>query len=79
MDIITFLAIGAIAGWLAGNLMRGRSSGLISNIIIGIIGAFLGGLVFSLVGLSATGLIAYIVTATAGAALLLWLIRFIKK
>ncbi|MFT7234951.1 MAG: putative membrane protein YeaQ/YmgE (transglycosylase-associated protein family) [Methylophagaceae bacterium] len=79
MDIIIFLAIGAIAGWLAGNLMRGRGSGLISNVIIGIIGAFLGGFVFSLIGLSAMGLIAYIVAATAGAALLLWLIRFIKK
>ena len=79
MNIIIFLAIGAIAGWLAGTLMKGRRSGLIGNMLIGIAGAFIGGFVFKLVGLSASGLIGSIITATAGAAILLWLIAVIKK
>ena len=78
MDIIIFLAIGAIAGWLAGTLMKGGGSGLVSNIIIGIIGAFIGGFVFSLLGISAGGLFGSVITATAGAAILIWIIRLIK-
>lgn len=79
MDIqalIIFLAIGAVAGWLAGNLMKGGGFGLLGNIIVGIIGAVLGGFVFGLLGISAGGLIG---AATAGAALLLFLIGLIKK
>ena len=77
--LIIFLAIGAIAGWLAGQLMKGGGFGLIGNIIVGIIGAVVGGFVFGLLGISAGGLIGSIVTATAGAVLLLFLIGLIKK
>jgi len=82
MDItglVIFLAIGALAGWLAGTLMKGSSFGLIGNIIVGIVGAVIGGYVFGLLGISAGGLIGSIITATAGAALLLFAVRFIKK
>ena len=78
-DLIIFLAIGAIAGWLAGNLMKGGGFGLLGNIVVGIVGAVLGGFVFGLLGITATGLIGSIVTATAGAALLLFLVDVIKK
>ncbi len=82
MDItglIIFLAIGAVAGWLAGTLMKGGGFGLLSNIVIGVIGAVLGGFVFGLLGISAGGLIGSIVTATAGAALLLVIVGILKK
>jgi uncharacterized membrane protein YeaQ/YmgE (transglycosylase-associated protein family) len=82
MDIqalVIFLAIGAIAGWLAGTLMKGGGFGLLGNIVVGIIGAVIGGFVFGLLGISAGGLIGSIVTATAGAALLLFIIGLIKK
>ncbi|MBT3505930.1 MAG: GlsB/YeaQ/YmgE family stress response membrane protein [Piscirickettsiaceae bacterium] len=79
MDIIIFLAIGAVAGWLAGTLMKGGGAGLITNIIIGVIGAFIGGFIFTLLGISAGGLIGSIITATVGAAILLWLISVIKS
>ena len=58
MDItglIIFLAIGAVAGWLAGNLMKGGGFGLPGNIVVGVIGAVLGGFVFGLLGISAGG------------------------
>jgi uncharacterized membrane protein YeaQ/YmgE (transglycosylase-associated protein family) len=82
MDIqglIIFLAIGAVAGWLAGTLMKGGGFGLLGNIVVGIIGAVVGGFVFGLLGISAGGLIGSIITATAGAALLLFVVGLIKK
>ena len=55
--LIIFLAIGALAGWIAGNVMKGRGFGLIGNIVVGIVGALLGGFLFSLLGITAGGLI----------------------
>jgi uncharacterized membrane protein YeaQ/YmgE (transglycosylase-associated protein family) len=72
--LLIFIAIGAIAGWLAGILMKGRGFGLLGNIIIGIVGAIAGGLLFGLLGL-----IGSIVTAIVGAALLLFLAWVITK
>ena len=82
MDIqglIIFLAIGAIAGWLAGLLMKGGGFGLLGNIVVGIIGAVVGGVVFGFLGITAGGMIGSIITATAGAALLLFIVGLIKK
>jgi uncharacterized membrane protein YeaQ/YmgE (transglycosylase-associated protein family) len=79
MGIIIFLVIGAVAGWLAGTLMKGGGFGLLGNIVVGIVGSVFGGLVFSFLGVSAGGMVGSIVTATAGAALLLFIISLIKK
>ena len=77
--LLIFLAIGAIAGWLAGTLMKGGGFGLLGNIVIGIIGAVVGGYVFGLLGISAGGLIGSIITATAGAVILLFIVRLFKQ
>jgi uncharacterized membrane protein YeaQ/YmgE (transglycosylase-associated protein family) len=77
--LIAFLACGAVAGWLAGILMKGGGFGLLGNIVIGVIGAFVGGFVFRLLGITAGGLLGSIVTATVGAALLLFIIGLLKK
>jgi uncharacterized membrane protein YeaQ/YmgE (transglycosylase-associated protein family) len=82
MDIISlliFLAVGALVGWLAGIIVKGRGFGLIGNIIVGIIGAVLGGFVFGLLGITTGGLLGSIVMATIGAVILLYLISIIKK
>jgi uncharacterized membrane protein YeaQ/YmgE (transglycosylase-associated protein family) len=82
MDIQTLLiilAIGAIAGWLAGVIMKGGGYGLLGDIVIGIIGAFVGGFLFGLLGISAGGLIGQIITATAGAVVLIFVLRLLKK
>lgn len=78
-SLIIFLVIGAVAGWLAGLIMKGRGFGLLGNIIVGIIGAILGGFLFGVLGIVAGGLIGSIVTATVGAVVLLFLISIIKK
>jgi uncharacterized membrane protein YeaQ/YmgE (transglycosylase-associated protein family) len=77
--LVVFLAIGAVAGWLAGTLMKGGGFGLLGNIVVGIIGAVVGGFVFGLLGITAGGLIGSIVTATAGAILLLFIVGLVRK
>jgi uncharacterized membrane protein YeaQ/YmgE (transglycosylase-associated protein family) len=82
MDIQTLLiilAIGAVAGWLAGVIMKGGGYGLLGDIVIGIIGAFVGGFLFGLLGISAGGLIGQIITATVGAVVLIFVLRLVKK
>lgn len=82
MDIISliiFLAIGALVGWLAGNIVRGRGFGVLGNIIVGIVGAVLGGFVFGFFGITTGGLLGSIIMATIGAVILLCLINIVKK
>ena len=78
-NVLIFLAIGAVAGWLAGTLMKGKGFGLLGNIVIGIIGAVVGGHVLGWLNISAGGLIGAIATATGGAVLLLYVIGVLKK
>jgi uncharacterized membrane protein YeaQ/YmgE (transglycosylase-associated protein family) len=54
-DLILFLVIGLVAGWLAGQIMKGSGFGLVGDLILGVVGAFIGGWLFSLLGLSARG------------------------
>lgn len=82
MDIqglLIFLVIGAVAGWLAGTLMKGGASGLLGDIILGIIGSVVGGFVFSFLGISSSGLIGSIVTATVGAMILIFAVRKLRS
>lgn len=70
--------IALAAGWLASQIVKGGGSGLITDLIMGVIGSILGGFLFGLLGLAATGLIGRLVTATVGAIVLiagLWLIN----
>ena len=78
--IIVWLIIGAIAGWLAGTLLRGGGFGLVGDIIVGIIGAVLGGWLAGVLGLHlVSGLISAIITATVGAIVLILIVRVIKR
>lgn len=79
MKFIGFLIIGAIAGWLAGMIKKGKGFGLGGNLIVGILGAMLGGILFGLIGLQSTGMIGSLVVSTIGAVLLLSLINKFMK
>jgi uncharacterized membrane protein YeaQ/YmgE (transglycosylase-associated protein family) len=79
MNFILFLIIGALAGWLAGQIMKGRGFGVIGNILVGVVGAFIGGFLFRLLGFAAYGLIAELIMATIGAIILLWIVGYLRK
>lgn len=80
MEIVWFLLIGLIAGWLAGVLVKGGGFGVIGDIIVGVIGAFVGGYLFKFVGVSVGGgMIGSIVVATVGAIVLIVILRLIKR
>ena len=81
MGVIAWLVLGALSGWLANKLMKNSSSGLIDNIIIGIIGAFIGGFVFNFLGAQTiTGLNLHsIFVSVVGACILLWIINKIRR
>jgi uncharacterized membrane protein YeaQ/YmgE (transglycosylase-associated protein family) len=79
MHLLWFLIIGIVAGWLAGQVMKGGGYGVIGDLVIGVIGAFIGGWLFGVMGISAGGLIGSLITATIGAVVLLLLVRLIKK
>ncbi|NLY23739.1 MAG: GlsB/YeaQ/YmgE family stress response membrane protein [Bacteroidales bacterium] len=79
MSWLWWIIIGAIAGWLAGKLMRGGGFGFLINLLVGIAGAVIGGWVFGLLGIAAGGVIGSLVTALVGAILLLWIISLFKR
>jgi uncharacterized membrane protein YeaQ/YmgE (transglycosylase-associated protein family) len=79
-SLIVFLIIGAIAGWLAGLLVKGYGFGLLGNIVVGIVGAFIAGWLLPRLGVSlGSGIAAAIIHAVIGAVILLVLIRLIKR
>lgn len=79
-SLIIFIIIGAIAGWLAGLLVKGFGFGLLGNIVVGIVGAFIAGWLFPAMGLSlGSGIVAAIIHATIGAVILLVIIRLVKQ
>lgn len=79
MKLILFLLIGALAGWLAGKMTKGKGFGFLGNMVIGVVGAFIGGFLFTLIGIVAFGLLGSLLMALAGALILLWLIRLVKR
>lgn len=79
-QILVFLIVGAIAGWLAGLIVRGRGLGLVGNIVVGIVGAFIAGWLFPTLGIAiGAGLVAAIINAMIGAIILLALISLIRR
>ena len=79
VSIILFLLIGAVAGWLAGKIMKGGGFGLIVNIIVGVIGGFLGGWLMSLAGIQKAGLLWELIVSVIGAVVLLFVVSLFKK
>ena len=79
-DIIVWIIIGAIAGWLAGKVVRGAGYGLIGDIVVGIIGAVIAGYLFPYLHITiASGIVGSIIDAFIGAVILLIILRLVRR
>ena len=77
--LLVILFIGAIAGWLAGQIVQGTGFGLIGDIVIGIVGALTASLLFPRLGIHlGAGIVAEIIAATLGAVVLLLVLRLVR-
>ncbi|TIV51548.1 MAG: GlsB/YeaQ/YmgE family stress response membrane protein [Mesorhizobium sp.] len=77
---VVLTVIGAIAGWLAGLIVKGFGFGLVGNIVVGIVGALIAGWIFPRLGFAVGGgILAAIIHATIGAVVLLVLIKLVKQ
>lgn len=78
-SILAWIIIGAIAGWLAGLLVKGYGFGLIGNIIVGVLGAGIAGLLAPRIGLYTESTGGNIVAALLGALILLLLVGLVRR
>jgi len=79
-SILIWLLVGAIAGWLAGLLVKGGGFGLLGDIAVGILGAFIGGWLLPRIGVSfGVGLVPAVASATIGAVVLLVILRLVRR
>jgi uncharacterized membrane protein YeaQ/YmgE (transglycosylase-associated protein family) len=80
MDILAWIVVGGLAGWLASVLVRGGGLGVIGDIVVGIVGAFIGGLIVDLLG--GTGFTGFnfwsFIVALIGAVVLLLIVRMVR-
>lgn len=77
--IIWWIVVGLIAGWLAGQVMKGGGYGVLADIVLGILGGILGGWLFGKMGVGAGGTIGSIVVAFVGAVILVGITRLLKR
>ena len=79
-SIIIWIIVGAIAGWLAGMVVKGGGFGLIGDIVVGIVGAIIAGWLLPQIGIAiGSGIIAAIIDAFIGAVILLIILRLVKR
>jgi uncharacterized membrane protein YeaQ/YmgE (transglycosylase-associated protein family) len=77
--IIWWVVVGLIAGWLAGQVMKGGGYGVLADIVLGILGGILGGWLFGKMGIASGSTIGSIVVAFVGAVILVGITRLLKR
>ncbi|MCW6507499.1 GlsB/YeaQ/YmgE family stress response membrane protein [Lichenifustis flavocetrariae] len=79
-EILIWIIVGAIAGWLAGLVVRGAGFGLLGDIVVGIVGAFISGLLLPRLGVHlGVGFVGAVIDAFIGAVILLLLLRLVRR
>lgn len=81
MGLLSWIVVGALAGWIAGLIMKGSGSGFFMNIVIGIVGAFIGGIVMNLIGnVGVTGFNLWsLLVSVLGAIILLAIVNLVRR
>jgi uncharacterized membrane protein YeaQ/YmgE (transglycosylase-associated protein family) len=79
-SVIVWLIVGAIAGWLAGLIVKGAGFGLLGNIVIGIIGAVVAGWLLPQLGVNlGTGIVRAVINAAIGGVIVLVILSLIRR
>lgn len=78
VELLIFLAVGAVAGWIAGQIFSGGSAGLVMNMLIGVVGAVIAGHLLPSFGIQPL-LLSQVVNATLGALILLFVLSLVKR
>jgi uncharacterized membrane protein YeaQ/YmgE (transglycosylase-associated protein family) len=79
-SIIIWLIVGAIAGWLAGMVVKGGGFGLIGDIVVGIVGAVIAGWLLPRFNIAiGSGFVAAVIDAFIGAVILLVIVKLVKR
>ena len=79
-SLIIFVIVGVVAGWLAGQVMRGGGFGLVGDLVVGVVGAVIAGLLFPMLGVSlGGGIVAAIISSAIGAIILLAIVRLVRR
>ncbi|WP_370282935.1 GlsB/YeaQ/YmgE family stress response membrane protein [Pseudooceanicola sp.] len=76
--LLITIVIGAIVGWLAGVIVKGGGSGLVMNVVLGILGALVGGWLLPMIGISWGGLLGAFFMALIGAIILILIVRLLR-
>jgi len=80
VNILIWLVIGAVAGWLAGKVISGGGYGLIGDIVVGILGSIIAGYLLPLLGIHlGAGFVRSVINAFIGACLLLTIVRLVVR
>ena len=80
VGIIGYIIIGGLAGWVGSKIVKGRGSGILMDIVIGVVGALIGGFILSFfVNTAGGGLIFTFFTALLGSVILLWVARMVRR
>lgn len=81
-SLVIWIVVGAVAGFLAGIIVKGYGFGLIGNLIVGVVGAFLAGWLLPTLGVGfsvGSPLVTSILYATIGAVVLLLLVGLVRR
>jgi uncharacterized membrane protein YeaQ/YmgE (transglycosylase-associated protein family) len=79
VEVLALIVTGALAGWIAGVLVRGAGYGVVINIVVGVIGGILGGTLLNLLGVAQRGWLVDLAMAVLGAALLLMALELVRR
>ncbi|MEO1434112.1 MAG: GlsB/YeaQ/YmgE family stress response membrane protein [Bacteroidota bacterium] len=78
MDWIIIILFGALAGYIASQLMK-EGFGFLMNAVLGVFGSIVGGFVFDLIGIQAENIIGKLASSVVGAVLIIWAVNKLKK
>jgi uncharacterized membrane protein YeaQ/YmgE (transglycosylase-associated protein family) len=79
IDLLYYILLGLVAGWLAARLLKEKHIGLLGSMALGVVGAIIGAYVFEFLGISYGGIVGNLVSALVGAIILIYIIRAVRR